>query len=344
MIGLLQTGSGQNADSLARACKVSRRTIFRDLDILRRSGVPIVYNELDQRYGIPGAYFLPPTSFTTEEGLAMLLLSRQLGGEGGVPFQEAAFTAAAKLEGSLPPALRSELRDLGRALTIEKPAVNRLSGHINVYRQLLAAVTHRRAVTICYDSFTEREVLRTKLDPYHLLFSRRSWYVIGRSAQHREVRTFNLGRIKELELREETFDVPRSFSLSRYLRNAWSLIPEPGPDFNVWLRFRPLVARNVAEVSWHPTQRCEFRSDGQLDFHVTVSGLNEISWWILGYGDQVEAIEPPELRALMAGRAEQMAKMYRPSTNAAGASAATRGSTYKIERTANRTRPDGRAQ
>jgi hypothetical protein len=28
--------------------------------------------------------------------------------------------------------------------------------------------------------------------------------------------------------------------------------------------------------------RVEFRDDGSLDFRATVSGLNEISWWILG--------------------------------------------------------------
>jgi predicted DNA-binding transcriptional regulator YafY len=73
----------------------------------------------------------------------------------------------------------------------------------------------------------------------------------------------------------------------------------------------PLVAQNVAEVNWHKTQRTVPRDDGALDFHVTVSGLNEISWWILGYGDQAEVLQPPELRQLVAGRAKRMAEMYR---------------------------------
>ena len=39
-----------------------------------------------------------------------------------------------------------------------------------------------------------------------------------------------------------------SFSIDRYLGNAWHLIPEPGPDVEVLVRFEKLVARNVAEV------------------------------------------------------------------------------------------------
>ena len=315
MIGLLQTGGGQSADSLSRACGVSRRTVFRDLDILRRASVPLVFNESDQRYGIPNTYFLPPTSFTTEEALAILVLSRQLACDDAMPFPDAAIKAAVKLEGSLPQALQQKVRDLSRALMIETPAVNRLSGHTDVYRQLLAAIVHRHAVTMCYDSLAEQAMLRTKLDPYQLLFRQRSWCVIGRSSHHREVRTFNVGRIRELHIRDETFDIPRSFSLCRYLRNAWSVNPDPGPSWHVWIRFRSLVAQSVAELAWHPTQRCEFCPDGQLDFRVTVSDLNSISWWILGYGDQAEVFEPLELRRLLAERAEQMAKTYRQLEN-----------------------------
>jgi proteasome accessory factor B len=165
-------------------------------------------------------------------------------------------------------------------------------------------------VRIVYDSFSENSLTRLRLCPYRLLFSRHSWYVIGRSALHREVRTFNVARIKMLTELDETFQVPRGFSIERYLGNAWHLIPEPGPDHEVAIRFRPLVARNVAEVTWHKTQRTTLRDDGSLDFHVRVSGLREISWWILGYGDQAEVLKPAALRQLIAERADRMLQMY----------------------------------
>jgi proteasome accessory factor B len=48
---------------------------------------------------------------------------------------------------------------------------------------------------------------------------------------------------------------------------------------------------------------------------VTVSGLQEISWWILGYGDQAEVLKPPELRRLVAGHAARMLERYKESPN-----------------------------
>jgi proteasome accessory factor B len=87
-------------------------------------------------------------------------------------------------------------------------------------------------------------------------------------------------------------------------------MPSPGPDENVVVRFTPMVANNVAEVTWHKTQRLEWLDDGSLDFHVRVSGLSEIVWWILGYGDQAEVIRPAKLRKLAAQRAKNLGQIY----------------------------------
>jgi proteasome accessory factor B len=142
------------------------------------------------------------------------------------------------------------------------------------------------------------------------LFCRHSWYVIGRSSLHSAVRTFNLSRISSLEVLPKRFSVPRDFSIERHLRNAWALIPGDGPDQRVVVRFKPLVARNVGEVIWHQTQELEFQEDGSLIFRARVSGIQEIAWWILGYGDQAEVLKPTELRRLVAHRAKNMAAMY----------------------------------
>lgn len=310
IIGLLQAGRGYNVDALSVECEVSRRTIFRDLDILRLSGVPLVYDDQEQRYRIPSAYYLPPTNFTPEEALALIVLCHELGGDAALPFFSPARSAALKLESNLPARLRDYLRQVIRAVEIQPPPANPLAGQEGVYQLLLRAVAERRAVRIRYRSLAEGETIGTKLSPYRLLFSRRSWYVIGRSSLHRGTRTFNLGRILAAETLDDRYQIPRGFSIERYLRNAWHLIPEPGPDHQVVIRFSALVARNVAEVAWHKTQRTDFNPDGTMDFRVTVSGLNEISWWVLGYGDQAEVLAPPELRRLVAQCARRAAARY----------------------------------
>jgi predicted DNA-binding transcriptional regulator YafY len=310
VLALLQAGRGCNAERLAEECEVSRRTIFRDLDVLRSSGLALVYDEVEQHYRLPGAQFLPPFNLTPDEAISLILLCHEMGGRARMPFLASAQNASLKLESVLPGRLRHEVHAAIDSIQIKMPPANPLSGQEPIYERLVEAVRRRRCVRIRYTAPTEEGTFSTKLGPYRLLFSRRSWYVIGRSSLHRGVRTFNIGRIADLEPLEDEFTVPRGFSVERYLRNAWHLIPEPGPDQDVVVRFSKLVAQNVAEVTWHKRQRLEFNADGTLDFHVTVSGLKEISWWILGYGDQAEVIRPPELRRIVAGHAKRMARLY----------------------------------
>jgi predicted DNA-binding transcriptional regulator YafY len=309
LLGLLQAGKAHNAGELAALCEVSRRTIFRDLDVLRQAGVPLLFDDEQCVYRIPGTYFLPPTNFTADEALAVMILCYELGRNNRLPFYEAAQSAALKLESSLPTRVREILRESTSAVRINAQPGNRLQGQRPIYQQLLTCIATRRAVRLVYDSFSDGKLLRFKLSPYRLLFSRRSWYVIGRSSVHREVRTFNVGRIRELLLLDESFHLPRGFSIERYMGNAWHMIPG-GPDQDVTVRFAPLVARNVAEVAWHKTQRLVPGDDGSLEFHVRVAGLDEISWWILGYGDQAEVLKPLALRQLIAERAQRLVNLY----------------------------------
>ncbi len=284
--------------------------MFRDLDILRQAGAPLTFDEQNRTYRVPSSYYLPPTNFTAEEALALIVLCHEVGARAQLPFFSAARSAAVKLESSLPARLRDQVRTFGQSLEIQIAPTNRLETHKPVYNQLIEAAAQRRSVRIHYHSLAEEQDISTRLHPYRLLFSRRSWYVIGRSSIHRAIRTFNVGRILALDVLDDSFEIPRGFSVERYLGNAWHLIPEPGPDHEVHIRFGRKVAQNVAEVAWHRTQRLDFRPDGSLDFYVTVSGLNEMAWWILGYGDQAEVIAPPELRNLVAGHAHRMHQRY----------------------------------
>lgn len=56
LLQALQAGNGQNAEGIARACGVSRRTVFRDLETLRAASVP-------------------PTDFTPSEALSIIALA-----------------------------------------------------------------------------------------------------------------------------------------------------------------------------------------------------------------------------------------------------------------------------
>jgi len=295
---------------MADACEVSRRTIFRDLETLRAAGVPLAFDSNTNRFHIPETYFLAPTNLSSEEALSVMVLCHEMGDGTGLPYYSSARKAVTKLENSLPEHIKRQVREVSSHVEIKLNPVHQPEDAQLVYQQLVDAAGHRRSVRLQYRSIFDSDVIRTKLSPYKLMFSRHSWYVIGRSSVHRAVRTFKVNRIQECELLDDTFEVPPTFRVDGFLRNAWHMIPEPGPDSEIVVRFDPLVAQNVAEVQWHKTQSLCWNDDGSLDFHVQVSGIREISWWILGYGSRAKVLQPTELRELIEEHARKILANY----------------------------------
>ena len=325
----LQSGRRYHTGELSSFVGVSKRTIFRDLKVLQDAGVQLLYDDAEQGYWIPPSTYLPPTDLTVDETLSLLMLGEKLGDpQLGLPFQGAARDAALKLLANLPMSLQSHLSDLSDHLYISFESKHVLLGAESHYQRVLEAIEKRRKIRLKYDSRHDQAQITTLVSPYLVFFQRRTWYVIGRSSLHREVRTFHIGRILESTLTADAYEIPPRFSLKRYFGNAWKMIREQ-PEVEVVVRFKPLVAKNVSEVLWHATQKLVWNPDGSHDFHANVEGIREISWWILGYGDQAEVLEPKSLRALMASHVKQMVAMYRVGTSDQEATAPTKAARRK---------------
>ena len=64
------------------------------------------------------------------------------------------------------------------------------------------------------------------------------------------------------------------------------------------------------EVNWHPSQQITTNDDGSIHFKVTVSGWQEIGWWVLGWGYDAKVLQPTELKKWVADTATKMVEMY----------------------------------
>jgi proteasome accessory factor B len=308
IITLLQTRRNYSPDGLAQELEVSKRTIFRDLNMLELAGIPFYFDRATSGYSIHQTYFLPPVNLSVEEALSLLALAEQSAKASAVPLLDSAMDAARKIESQLPLAIRAAVGQLSRGLVIRRTPVARHDELQQVYETVRKAVGTRQEIRGTYISFHEKRQMKVHLQPYWLVFHERAWYVVGKSLDHREVRTFKLGRFAEVEVLADKFAAPK-MTLDDYLGNAWRFIRE-GKEHDVRLRFDPLVAANVAEVRWHRTQKVTWEDDGSMLFEVRVDGLNEIYWWILGYGDQVEVLAPKPLRDRVKQAAARMAKKY----------------------------------
>jgi len=310
LINLMRSGQAFDPDELAARLKVSRRTVYRDLDLLARSGVPCRHDMQRGGYVIDEWYFLPPVSLTLQEAVALYVAATQMANPQNFPLYKQGLRALKRISQALPVGLRDLSARMAQVVEVRWPSLADAAAIGQSFQKLQAAAAESRKVRLRYDSYYERREIATVVHPYLLALVSRGWYLFAYSEIHRQVRTFKMDRILSAEPLNAAFTRPTDFSLDKHLGQAWCLIPE-GKIWHVKLLFLPTVAGNVEETIWHPTQRTQRQQDGSLLFEADVDGLTEISWWVMGYGDQVIVQEPRELRDRICQMAEGVLRNYR---------------------------------
>ncbi|MCD6365792.1 MAG: YafY family transcriptional regulator [Planctomycetes bacterium] len=309
LITMLQGRHSYTAAELAQELEVSRRTVFRDLNMLEMARIPYYFDREKGGYRISRHFFLPPINLTLTEALAMLILTGQMGGASRLPLFSHGAKAALKLESALPQSIRKHVGTIIDRLDVKMGPLSSHEGLDVLFDDLASAVGNKRICRLVYISFFEKKQITVDVHPLRLAFVGRAWYLVAYSLSHREVRTFKLGRIRKLTVTDRKFQPDVDVEIDEYFGRAWQMIPE-GKIYNVHLHFEAKVAGNVAEVRWHDSQRVQWNDDGSMEYRVKVDGIGEILWWILGYGDQVEVISPAPLRKRVGAVAAEMAGKY----------------------------------
>jgi proteasome accessory factor B len=277
--------------------------------LLTQAGIPYTFDHSTRRYAAERTILLPPVSLTHAEALALMLVTRNALGKHFVSDSAAAASAALKVESMLPQALQDYCGPLLELIEIRHdPASDPTSVHATM-PILQSALIKRTKLGARYDSYFERRKIDVVLHPYRLAHIHRGWYLIAFTEKTSDIRTYKVERIVDLELLSERYRIDPTFNLDDYFGNAWLMI-RGDRCYHVKIRFKPMVAGNVDEITWHKTQSTTYEDDGSLLFEADVDGIEEVSWWVLGYGDQAEVLEPPELRELLSRHALRMSAYY----------------------------------
>jgi len=74
---VLQTGRQVPAHDLTEKTGTGRRTVFRDLNLLRPAGIPVHYDPQQHTYRFDHNFFPPPVNLTAPEALSLMMLVRK---------------------------------------------------------------------------------------------------------------------------------------------------------------------------------------------------------------------------------------------------------------------------
>ncbi|MFF7973698.1 WYL domain-containing protein [Streptomyces sp. NPDC007905] len=315
---LLQTRGRVPAHELADRLEVSVRTIYRDIEALSASGVP-VYTERGRHGGIEllAGFRTDVTGLTADESRALFILAAQ-GAHAALGLDAALGSALRKVMAALPAPHRPAAEVTSRRILVDATRWKSGPQQAVDLEVLQDAVFTDRRLKLRYRHSGEREPRTYTVDPYGLVAKAGVWYLVA--DRRGAPRLFRADRVRSARL----LDDPVRRRPGVELADVWEVLrrqveerPEDGIDVTVRVRrerldmFRRMAA---AQLTGLPDE------DGEGDWvtaRLSYPVLRAVRQ-LLAFSDQVEILDPPEARAELVRAVRSVTALYRQTSHSDG--------------------------
>ncbi|QLH20194.1 YafY family protein [Streptomyces sp. Rer75] len=310
---LLQNRGRMTAPEIAAELEVSVRTVYRDIDALSGSGVPVYADR-----GPAGGYRLLDGYRTRLTGLTgdeadSLFLAGMPGPAAELGLGADLTTAQLKLRAALPPELDERSRRIQERFHLDAPGWFRDAEPVPYLAAAAEAVWRRRVLRVHYRRW--RGEVHRDLHALGLVLKGGIWYLVARAED--TIRSYRVARILAAEVLGEVFERPAGFDLAAYWQEsarameaarfrgeAELLLTERG------LRLLPMkfgaVGAVAAAAAGPPDDR------GRVRVALPVESLPVAVDDMLRLGTDAEVLGPPELRTAVARAVTELAERYGP--------------------------------
>ncbi len=214
----LQSKRLLTANKLAETYGVSTKTIYRDIKVLEKSGVP-VFTQEGKGFSIVDGYRLSPIMFTEEEANALLTaeLIIQSGKDSSLiqKFSEAIL----KVKAVLPKKVLNKAERLTEKMGISNTYIDN-SPKSKYLLEIQKAMVDYFVISIDYTNKKGKSSQRL-LEPFALFSNQNNeWVMVAFCRLRKDFRSFSLQNIYKLIVTDENFK-PHQFTFSQYLETTY---------------------------------------------------------------------------------------------------------------------------
>ncbi|MCJ7842960.1 YafY family transcriptional regulator [Lederbergia sp. NSJ-179] len=307
IVWLLRSRSNLTAEQISARLEISVRTVYRYIDSLCASGVPIVAEPgHDGGYRLAGNFREVPLFFEPDE-LKSLFHAASFAKGAGYPYEKELARALQKLRHPL----SDEQEDL---LDRHTSGFDVLFAHKDhslalLLQQLEQAVAEGQSYDILYDKRNGDDPSERRIDPYGLVYREKYWYVIAFCHLRKALRTFRVDRIRRLSPGSLFFKRPEDFSVRDYFDQYWGYQSEAmEPTVEVRIRGESAVINYLCQYFQHCLKE---RKEDEVFLKINIEQVdNMLPGFLVSFGTCIEVLAPQKLRMAMAKVARKLAKYY----------------------------------
>ncbi|MFJ8161117.1 helix-turn-helix transcriptional regulator [Streptomyces sp. NPDC096136] len=309
---LLQSRGRMTAPELAAELEVSVRTVYRDVEALGASGVPVCADR-----GPAGGYRLMDGYRTRLTGLTdaeagSLFLAGAPGPARDLGLDAVLATARLKLEAALPAARADRARLVQDRFHLDAPAWFRDADPVPLLAAAARAVWERRVVRAEYRRWSG-EVRRRELHPLGIVLKGGIWYLVA--AADGSPRTYRVSRFLGVEETGEAFERPPGFDLAAHWEASSRRLAAALHQDTARLRISPRARRLLPMQFGAPGAKALEGAgppdgEGWVEVALPVESRAVAVGDLLRLGAEAEVLGPPELRAAVAEAVGELAELY----------------------------------
>ncbi|MFD7320173.1 helix-turn-helix transcriptional regulator [Streptomyces sp. NPDC059875] len=305
---LLQTRGLVPATELAERLEVSVRTIYRDVEALSASGIP-VYAERGRHGGIallPG-FRTDVTGLTADESRALFVLAAQ-GAHEALGLDRALGSALRKVMAALPEPHRPAAELTSRRILVDPDRWMRTPLPAVDLDVLNRAVFADRRLRLRYRSIGAPAPKTYTVDPYGLVVKAGVWYLVA--DRRGEPRLFRADRVHGAELLDDPVERRDGVELAE----VWEVLRRRVEERPAEILVRARVHRDRLDrfLRLHGDRLTSPPGEAEGDWAEVELAFAEPGDTrpLLAMGGSVEVLEPEEVRTLLAQAAEEVAALY----------------------------------
>jgi predicted DNA-binding transcriptional regulator YafY len=139
-------------------------------------------------------------------------------------------------------------------------------------------------------------VEHVKLHPYAMILFHGSVHCVGHDVARGETRAFFLDGISETRASEaERFVLPDDFDVGELLQGEFG-VGCGTEEVRVLIEFDPHAGEDIRTRRVHRSQKIATAADGRVRLSMTVTDVEAVASWVIGFGAAARVIEPAALR------------------------------------------------
>ncbi len=197
-------------------------------------------------------------------------------------------------------------RDISKRIMLEN--VPSAREHLPV---IIDALKQNRRIRFSYKSYTRtRPTDGIVLEPYFVKIFKQLWYVIGLNVKDGAIKTYSLDRMSQLNLLQETFEMPEDINPSEFFKDCFGIITNLNSPKRIVLRVEPTQAKYFRALPLHSSQQEEIHDNYSI-FTYTMRITYDLKEELMSHGASIEVLEPKELKTLIRDELERALENYR---------------------------------